>query len=154
MAYYMSMQSVRFRSDSDYERFKMLFRNVGEHVKQLDGFIHLTWWVHPEDPAWFNEVSIWSSREATEQWHNNGYHKYLKQWGLSGPIIEDVVTNWECVESKIMRLCPVCGAGLRQEFDLKDEVQARMKPCGTCGFTFPRLDDTDSNFALFRSSNE
>ena len=26
MAYYMSMQSVRFRSDSDYERFKMLFR--------------------------------------------------------------------------------------------------------------------------------
>ena len=44
MTYYMSMQSVRFRSPNDYERFKMLFRNVGEHLRKLDGFIHLTWW--------------------------------------------------------------------------------------------------------------
>lgn len=152
MPYYMSMQSVRFRSSNDYERFKMLFRNVQGHLKKLDGFIHLTWWEHPDDPSWFNEVSIWSSKDATEQWHNNGYHQYLKKWGLSGPIIEDIVTNWECVESKIMRLCPVCHEGVREEFDLKDEVATKAAPCGKCGFEFPRLDDTDSSFATFRSA--
>lgn len=152
MAYYMSMQSVRFRSSNDYESFKMLFRNVRKHLKQLDGFIHLTWWEHPDDPTWFNEVSIWSSKDATAAWHNNGYHKYLKQWGLSGPIIEDIVTNWECVESKIMRLCPVCNEGSRENFDLKDEVATKAAPCGKCGFEFPQLGDTDSAFATFRSS--
>ncbi len=152
MTYYMSMQSVRFRSPNDYERFKMLFRNVGEHLRKLDGFIHLTWWEHPDDPSWFNEVSIWTSKEATMQWHTNGYHKYLKVWGLSGPIIEDIVTNWECVESKIMRLCPVCKEGVRENFDLREERGAKATPCRKCGFQFPQLEDTDSGFAVFRPS--
>ena len=42
MSYYMSMQSVRFRSPNDYERFKMLFANVAKHLEKIDGFIHLT----------------------------------------------------------------------------------------------------------------
>jgi heme-degrading monooxygenase HmoA len=151
MAYYMSMQSVRFRSPNDYDRFKMLFRNVGRHLKQLEGFVHLTWWQHPDDPTWFNEISIWTSKQATEQWHNNGYHKYLKSWGLSGPIIEDIVTNWECLESKIMRLCPVCRAGARETFDLKEESRAKARCCAQCGFEFPQIADTASSFAVFRS---
>lgn len=154
MAYYMSMQSVRFRSPNDYERFKMLFKNVQQHLRKLDGFIHLTWWEHPDDPAWFNEVSIWTSKEATNAWHTNGYHQYLKQWGLSGPIIEDIVTNWECVESKIMRLCPVCGEGLRENFDLRDEVTTKTIPCSKCGFVYPCLENTASSFATFRSADQ
>ena len=117
MAYYMSMQTIRFRSPNDYEQFKMLLSNVDEHLKKLDGFVHLTWWAHPEDPNWFNEISIWTSKEATDAWHANGYHKYLKQWGVSGPAIENMVTNWECVESKIMRVCPVCGQARGESFD-------------------------------------
>lgn len=147
MPYYMSMQSVRFRSPNDYERFKMLFAQVGRYLTQLEGFVSLTWWVHPEDPTWFNEISIWTSKEATEQWHQNGFHKNLKQWGLSGPIIEDVVTNWVCVESKIMRKCPVCGKGARWDFDLKEELKNKAIAC-ECGFIFPYLERTPSNFAL------
>jgi len=60
MGYYMSMQAVRFRSPDDYERFKMLFANVKDHLSKIDGFINLTWWVHPEDATWFNEISIWT----------------------------------------------------------------------------------------------
>ena len=52
----------------------MLFANIGEHLKQLDGFVYSTWWEHPDDSAWLNEISIWISKEATEEWHNNGYH--------------------------------------------------------------------------------
>ena len=150
MSYYMSMQSVRFRSPNDYERFKMLFANVAEHLNELDGFIHLTWWEHPDDPNWFNEVSIWRDKAATAQWHNNGYHKYLKKWGLSGPIIEDIVTNWECVESKIMRLCPACQHGTREDFDLKDEQGTKAESCPQCGFKYPQLTTTRSNFAVFK----
>lgn len=150
MAYYMSMQTVRFRSLNDYEQFRMLFSNVGEHLKKIDGFVHLTWWAHPEDPNWFNEISIWTSKEATQEWHDNGYHKYLKKWGLTGVAIENVITNWECVESKIMRLCPVCNHGYGGAFELKDQAATLETACPQCGFRFPRLQNTRSNFALLR----
>ena len=150
MAYYMSMQTIRFRSPNYYEQFKMLLSNVDEHLKKLDGFVHLTWWAHPEDPNWFNEISIWTSKESTDAWHANGYQKYLTQWGVSGPAIENMVTNWECVESKIMRVCPVCGQASGESFDLKDQAAALTAACGGCGFRFPRLESTPSNFALFR----
>ena len=150
MAYYMSMQTVRFRSANDYEQFKMFLANVAEHLRKIEGFVHFTWWVHPNDPTWFNEISIWTSKEATEEWHQNGYHKYLKKWGGSGVGIENVITNWECVEAKIMRLCPLCGHGSAEHFDLKDETAVRKAPCPECGFKFPRLASTPDNFALFR----
>ena len=66
MAYYLNMQRVRFRSPDDYEHFKLMFASVGHYLKQLPGFVHLTWWVHPDDPTWFNEVSFWESKEAID----------------------------------------------------------------------------------------
>ena len=149
MAYYMSMQTFRFRSASDYEQFKMLLTNVDEHLRAIDGFIHFTWWVHPNDPTWFNEISIWSSKEATEVWHSHGYHKYLKQWAKSGGAIENMITNWECVESRMMRICPLCGHPSAEAFKLEDEVAVRKAACSGCGFKFPSLDSTPDNLALF-----
>lgn len=70
--------------------------------------------------------------------------------GLSGPIIEDIVTNWTLEESKLMRLCPVCGHGTRESFDLKDEMAVKKAECPNCGFPFPYLDSTPDNFALFK----
>jgi hypothetical protein len=37
MAYYLSMQRVRFRSADDYAQFSLLFSNVSEHLKKLPG---------------------------------------------------------------------------------------------------------------------
>lgn len=61
MAIYQSMQRVRFSSTDDYEKFKIVFADVRHHLKSLPRFLHLTWWTHPQDPTWHNEVSFWTS---------------------------------------------------------------------------------------------
>jgi heme-degrading monooxygenase HmoA len=78
MAIYQSMQRVRFSSTDDYEKFKIVFADVRHHLKSLPGFLHLTWWTHPQDPTWHNEVSFWTSYEALNDWHMNTYHKHAK----------------------------------------------------------------------------
>jgi hypothetical protein len=63
MAIYQSMQRVRFSSPDGYAKFKLIFGEVRNQLKTLPGFLHLTWWVHPQDPSWYNEISIWTSLE-------------------------------------------------------------------------------------------
>ena len=57
MSIYQSMQRVRFSSLDNYEKFKVVFADVRHHLMTLPGFLHLTWWIHPQDPTWHNEVS-------------------------------------------------------------------------------------------------
>ena len=52
MAIYLSMQRARFSSAAGYEKFKNVFADVRHHLKTLPGFLHLTFWIHPEDPGW------------------------------------------------------------------------------------------------------
>ena len=59
------------------------------------GFIHLTWWEHPDEPGWYNEVSMWASKEAVDDWHMDTYHKHAKEWAANGAIMEDIITNFE-----------------------------------------------------------
>ena len=49
MAIYLSMQRMRFSSRDGYEKFKTVFADVRNHLLKLPGFMHLTWWVHPDD---------------------------------------------------------------------------------------------------------
>ena len=44
-------EGVRFSSTDDYEKFKIVFADVRHHLKTLPGFLHLTWWTHPQDPT-------------------------------------------------------------------------------------------------------
>src|SRR6516164_3300562 len=109
MAIYQSMQRVRFRTASDYEQFKLVFAGVRHHLKSLPGFLHLTWWTHPDDPTWHNEVSFWTSFEALKDWHMNTYHKHAKQWAVrTGAIIEDIIVNFELKSTRLIRVCPCC----------------------------------------------
>ena len=85
MAIYQSMQRVRFSSADGYKKFQVLFADVRRHLKPLPGFLHLTWWVHPDDPTWFNEVSFWTSKEALEDWHMSIYHKHPKRGPRKAP---------------------------------------------------------------------
>jgi hypothetical protein len=64
MAICQSMQRVRFSSPDGYEKFKVVFADARRHLKTLPGFLHLTWWIHPDKPGWHNEVSLWTSFEA------------------------------------------------------------------------------------------
>jgi heme-degrading monooxygenase HmoA len=151
MAYYLSMQRVRFRSPDDYAQFCLLFSDVREHLKQLPGFIHLSWWVHPDDATWFNEISIWESKEAIDAWHNVGYHKAAKQWAAdSGAIIEDVITNFTLESTRLLRICPCCHQLQDRRYDLGQEQKTLAEPCPKCGFRFPVMKETEDSFAVFK----
>ena len=126
MAIYQSMQRVRFQASGDYEQFKLVFAGVRHHLKTLPGFLHLTWWTHPDDPTWHNEVSFWTSFEALKDWHMNTYHKHAKQWAVrTGAIMEDIIVNFELKSTRLIRVCPCCGHAEDKPYDLHQE-QARL----------------------------
>ena len=151
MAIYQSMQRVRFRTVSDYEQFKLVFAGVRHQLKTLPGFLHLTWWTHPDDPTWHNEVSFWTSVEALKDWHMNTYHKHAKQWAVrTGAIIEDIITNFELKSTRLIRVCPCCGHAEDQPYDLHQEQARLAQPCPQCGFRFPVMPETPDSFAVFK----
>jgi heme-degrading monooxygenase HmoA len=151
MAIYQSMQRVRFRTASDYEQFKLVFAGVRHHLKSLPGFLHLTWWTHPDDPTWHNEVSFWTSFEALKDWHMNTYHKHAKQWAVrTGAIMEDIIVNFELKSTRLIRVCPCCGHAEDQPYDLHQEQARLAQPCPQCGFHFPVMSETSDSFAVFK----
>jgi heme-degrading monooxygenase HmoA len=150
MAIYLSMQRVRFSSADGYEKFKMLFANVRHHLKKHPGFLHLTWWVHPDDPTWFNEVSFWTSKDALNSWHMDNYHKHAKEWAARGAIMEDIITNFELASTRLLRICPCCGGFQDTPYDLTHEQGTLAEPCPKCGYIFPMMPETSSSTAVFK----
>jgi heme-degrading monooxygenase HmoA len=153
MAIYLSMQRARFSSTAGYEKFKNIFADVRYHLKTMPGFLHLTFWVHPEDPGWYNEVSLWTSKEALQDWHMNTYHKHAKEWAAqSGAIMEDIITNFELASTRLLRICPVCNKFQDKPYDLAKEQQVLAQPCPQCGYHFPVMPETPSSFAVFKDA--
>ena len=153
MAIYLSMQRVRFSSADGYEKFKTLFADVRNHLKPLPGFLHLTWWVHPDDPTWFNEISLWKSKEALEDWHMSIYHKHAKEWAAQGAIMEDIITNFELTNTRLLRICPCCGNLQDKAYELVEEQETLAEPCPQCHFNFPVMPETESSTAVYRNAS-
>jgi heme-degrading monooxygenase HmoA len=154
MSIYLSMQRVRFSSPDAYEKFKVVFADTRHHLMKLSGFLHLTWWQHPDDPTWFNECSFWMSKEALYDWHKDTYHKYAKAWAANGAIMEDIITNFELVGTRLLRICPCCGQLQDKAYDLGHEQAVLREQCPTCGFHFPYLTEQPSSFAVFKDLDE
>ena len=155
MAIYQSMQRVRFSSTDDYEKFRIVFADVRHHLKSLPGFLHLTWWTHPQDPTWHNEVSFWTSYEALNDWHMNTYHKHAKEWAVrSGAIMEDIITNFEFKRARLIRVCPTCANIQDKPFDLHIEQAVLAEPCPKCGYHFPMMPETRESTAVFKDVPE
>jgi heme-degrading monooxygenase HmoA len=150
MPIYLSMQRVRFSSPDAYEKFKVLFADTRRHLMTLPGFLHLTWWEHPDDRSWYNECSFWTSRGALYDWHKNTYHKYCKTWAANGAIMEDIITNFELVGTRLLRVCPVCNHTQDKKYNLAEEQAVLHEQCPECGFHFPVLEETPSSFAVFK----
>jgi len=151
MAIYQSMQRVRFSSPDGYAKFKLLFSEVRHQLKTLPGFLHLTWWVHPQDPSWYNEVSFWTTYEALKDWHMNTYHKQAKAWAVrSGAIMEDIITNFELKSTRLIRVCPCCGHTTSTAYELHQEQAVLAEPCSECGFHFPVMPETADSTAVFK----
>jgi heme-degrading monooxygenase HmoA len=151
MAIYQSMQRVRFSSEDGYNKFQMVFGNVHHHLIKLPGFLHLTWWTHPDDPAWYNEVSFWSSYDALKDWHMDTYHKHVKEWAVrTGAIMEDIITNFEHTNARLLRVCPACALITDKAYDLHTEQAVLAEPCPKCGFVFPVMANTANSTAVFK----
>ena len=150
MAIYLSMQRVRFSSPDGYEKFKLLFSRVRRHLMELPGFLHLTWWQHADDPNWFNEVSFWTSKQALEDWHMSLYHKRAKEWAAHGAIMEDIITNFEFRNSRLLRVCPCCSHIEDKGYELHREQETLSAPCPQCDFDFPVMPSTMTSNALFK----
>jgi heme-degrading monooxygenase HmoA len=151
MAIYQSMQRVRFSSPDDYKKFQIVFKDVRLHLKKLPGFLHLTWWVHPDDPHWYNEVSMWTSFEALKDWHMNIYHKHAKEWAVrSGAIMEDIIANFEFKNARLIRVCPTCAHIQDLQFEINKEQEVLAQPCPKCGYVFPVMAETDNSTAVFK----
>jgi hypothetical protein len=65
--------------------------------------------------------------------------QYAKAWAANGAIMEDIITNFELVGTRLLRICPCC-----------NELQREQ--CPTCGFHFPYLTDQPSSFAVFKDA--
>lgn len=151
MAIYQSMQRVRFASPDSYEKFKLVFADVRHHLMDLPGFLHLTWWIHPQDPTWHNEVSFWSSFETLKDWHLNVYHKRAKEWAVrTGCIMEDIITNFEFKNGRLIRVCPACANISDTPYELQNEQAVLAAPCSSCGFHFPVMGNMSDSSALFK----
>jgi heme-degrading monooxygenase HmoA len=130
MAVYQSMQRVRFSSEDGYKKFQMVFSNVRHHLKKLPGFLHLTCWVHPDDPHWYSEVSFWTSFEALKDWHMDTYHKHAKEWAVrTGAIMEDIIVNFEYKNARLIPVCPACAHISDTAFDVAQEQAALAQRC-------------------------
>jgi hypothetical protein len=110
----------------------------------------LTWWVHPDIPDWYNEVSFWASKEALNDWHMDTYHKHAKQWAANGAIMEDIITNFELVGTRLLRICPTCGTLQDKPYELAQEQRVLREPCPNCGFIFPVATETEPSTAVFK----
>lgn len=154
MSVYLSMQRVRFSSPDAYEKFKVIFADTGRHLMKLPGFLHLTWWEHPDDPTWFNECSFWTSRKALTDWHQDTYHKHAKAWAANGAIMEDIITNFELVSTRLLRICPCCGELRDKAYELTQEQAVLQEDCPKCGFAFPYLANQPTSFAVFKDAVE
>ena len=148
---YLSMQRVRFSSPDAYDKFRTVFNDVRHHLMTKPGFLHLTWWEHPDEPGWYNEISMWASKEAVNDWHMDTYHKHAKEWAANGAIMEDIITNFELTATRLLRICPTCGTlagqGLRPGGRAED---ARPSPVPSAASTFPVAKETANSTAVFK----
>jgi len=56
--------------------------------------------------------------EALKDWHMNTYHKNAKEWAVrSGAIMEDIITNFEFKNARLIRVCPCCAHIQDQPYD-------------------------------------
>jgi hypothetical protein len=68
--------------------------------------------------------------------------------------MEDIITNFELVGTRLLRICPCCGQLQDKAYDLGHEQAVLREQCPRCGFHFPYLTEQPSSFAVFKDLDE
>ncbi|HRN87153.1 hypothetical protein [Hyphomicrobium sp.] len=81
----------------------------------------------------------------------NTYHKHAKEWAVrSGAIMEDIITNFEFQNARLIRVCPNCAHIQDKPYELNKEQEVLSQPCPKCEFTFPVMPETNNSTAVFK----
>jgi predicted RNA-binding Zn-ribbon protein involved in translation (DUF1610 family) len=64
--------------------------------------------------------------------------------------MEDIITNFELVGTRLLRICPTCGELQDKAYDLRSEQAVLREQCPKCGFHFPYMTEKPSSFAVFK----
>ena len=64
--------------------------------------------------------------------------------------MEDIITNFVLVGTRLLRVCPTCNEVQDTPYDLGSEQAVLREQCPRCGFHFPYMTETPSSFAVFK----
>ena len=64
--------------------------------------------------------------------------------------VEDIITNFELVGTRILRICPSCNDLQDRAYDLSQEQAVLWEQRPNCGFHFPYLTEQPSSFGVFK----
>jgi ribosomal protein S27AE len=59
--------------------------------------------------------------------------------------MEDIISNFELVGTRLLRICPTCGTLQDKAYDLEAELKTLAEPCPKCGFIFPVAETTTNS---------
>ncbi|EID79943.1 hypothetical protein W59_10559, partial [Rhodococcus opacus RKJ300 = JCM 13270] len=71
-------------------------------------------------------------------------------WAANGAIMEDIITNFELVGTRLLRICPCCNELQDKPYDLGQEQAVLREQCPNCGFHFPYMTEQESSFGVFK----
>jgi Zn ribbon nucleic-acid-binding protein len=64
--------------------------------------------------------------------------------------MEDIITNFELKNTRLIRVCPCCATVKDESYDLHQEQQVLAMPCPKCNFHFPTMPETPDSTAVFK----
>jgi hypothetical protein len=64
--------------------------------------------------------------------------------------MEDIITNFELKNTRLIRVCPCCSEITDKRYDLEYEQRTLAELCPKCGFHFPVMPETADSTAVFR----
>ena len=151
MGMYLSMQRVRFSSPDAYDKFRTVFTDVRHHLMTKPGFVHLTWWEHPDEPGWYNEISMWASKEAVERLAHG--HVPQARQGVGGQRRHHGGHHHQLRARRRPGCCASARRAARSRtsaYDLAAEQKTLGEPCPKCGFNFPVAKETANSTSVFK----
>ena len=65
-------------------------------------------------------------------------------------IMEDIITNFELVGTRLLRICPTCGTLQDKPYEMEAEQKTLAEPCPKCGFNFPVAQEQPTSTSVFK----
>ncbi|KAM0187804.1 hypothetical protein ACHAPI_010955 [Fusarium lateritium] len=75
---------------------------------------------------------------------------YEKFKATNGIIIEDIITNFKLVGTRLIRVCPIYNKAEDKKYNLAEEQAVLRKTYPQYGYYFLVLEKTPSSFAVFK----